>query len=438
MTLPRPTTLALLAVLTAPAGVPGQAPPPPPPAGAPATAPRPDSGAEAELVLADGKTLKTWVLSADADGNLKTVGDAGAPSSVPCRSVAEVRFAAAAGGPPPFRVPRPEEVHVLLAGGDVLRGSIEPAEGDALTVRSPGLGVVRLRLESVAEIRFPANRNALPPKPPDTSQGDVLAPVQGGIDVGSVTAVGRDGVVFFSKVFQQTETLPPARLAAVYFTKLSEPPAEPDTLLAIVMLADGSSFRGRIEGFAGDRLRLVTLHRAPGGDAPLVLEAPAAKIAAVYFKNGDVVYASDLEPVRTDEYPLAVRPAGRSDDLPFFRHRRDASVEGTPLRIRGREFRKGIGAHARSDLAFATEGRFRTFAATIGIDDERGGAGSGVFVVKADGKEVYRSPLLRGTSPPGEIAVPVAKAKEVSLVVEFGDDGGVHAHADWGGARFLK
>jgi hypothetical protein len=277
--------------------------------------------------------------------------------------------------------------------------------------------------------------------------------VKGGLNFGSVTALGRGGIDFYSNVFKQVESYAPDQVAAVYFARLEEPPPEPDALLAIVIGVDGSTLRGIPESFADGTLRLRTLLPAPraragdgaaapaeGKPAPLVLGIPAGRISAVCFKNGDVVHASDLDPVRTDEYPLLIRPAKPSPhEAALFRFRKDRSVEGNPLRIAGREFRKGLGVHARSELVFAAAGRYRTFAATIGIDDERGGAGSGRFIVQADGKAVFQTEgPLRGGAPGVDIRVPVAGAREVTLLVEFGDDGGVHAHADWGGARFLK
>ena len=403
------------------------------------------------LVTADGHSYAAAMTGIDADMNLKMAPADGVPPTIPCRSIAEIRF-----GPPghsdaptlrpsdpptPRRpLPHPEDIQVVLVNGDTLLGTLEPAEGDLLPVRSESLGVVKLRLESLSEVVFLANRKALPAQKPDTSQGDVAVPVKGGLNFGSVTAIGRAGVEFYSKVFQQAETYTPDQLAAVYFTRLTDPAPEPETLLAIAIAADGSTFRGRIEGFTEGKLRLATFHRAPGPDGkPLVLEIPADRLATIYFKNGDVVYASDLDPVRTDEYPLMIRPVKAPANEPaLFKYRRDRSVEGNRLSIRGREFRKGLGVHARSELVYPAAGRFKTFAATVGIDDERGGSGSGVFVVKADGKEIYRGELLHGISSAADLSVPVAGAKEVTLLVEFGDDGGVHAHADWGGARFLK
>ena len=55
-----------------------------------------------------------------------------------------------------------------------------------------------------------------------------------------------------------------------------------------------------------------------------------------------------------------------------------------------------------------------------------------MFLVLVDGKEVYRSPLVRGLEPPLKLPEPdLTDAKRLTLIVDFGDDSHAGDRADW-------
>jgi len=117
--------------------------------------------------------------------------------------------------------------------------------------------------------------------------------------------------------------------------------------------------------------------------------------------------------------------------------RRNRSIQEQPMMLGGRIFHRGIGAHAKARIGFAVPAGHRTLAATIGKDQEVSG-GSVVFVVEADGREVFRSQVFRNDTPPQDILVPIAGAGQVALVVEDAGDGIGADHADWAEARLLR
>jgi hypothetical protein len=110
---------------------------------------------------------------------------------------------------------------------------------------------------------------------------------------------------------------------------------------------------------------------------------------------------------------------------------------GKTLTLGGRRFLRGIGSHAASRVVFDLPGGYRTFAATVGKDQEVSG-GSVVFVVQVDGREVFRSGVVRDATPPQDLVVPVAQARRLALVVENAGDDIMADHADWADARLLK
>jgi hypothetical protein len=116
---------------------------------------------------------------------------------------------------------------------------------------------------------------------------------------------------------------------------------------------------------------------------------------------------------------------------------RNRSIMEKPITLDGKVFCRGLGAHAPSRIVYALPPGYGTFAATIGKDREVSG-GSVVFVVLLDSREVFRSGIFRNDTPAQEIILPLAKARELVLIVEDAADGVGADHADWADARLLK
>ncbi|MBN1419539.1 MAG: NPCBM/NEW2 domain-containing protein, partial [Planctomycetes bacterium] len=113
------------------------------------------------------------------------------------------------------------------------------------------------------------------------------------------------------------------------------------------------------------------------------------------------------------------------------------SVDGNPIRLKGVEYRHGIGTHARSEFGIDLKGAAVRFLAMAGVDDERTRMGSITFEVLVDGKRVFESGVLRGGDEPKLVSVDLKGAKRLVLIVGDGDDGIDHDHADWAGALLI-
>ncbi|MSR59762.1 MAG: hypothetical protein EXS05_19320 [Planctomycetaceae bacterium] len=193
---------------------------------------------------------------------------------------------------------------------------------------------------------------------------------------------------------------------------------------AIVSLIDGSRFRARnLRTGALDRLGFRTLF---GVD----LDLPLVAVESVRFLGGCTTYLSDLEPA---EYRFE----------PYFDEawplRRDRSVQGGPLSLRGGLYPKGLGVHSQSSVTYALAGQYRWFQATIGIDDDTRGQGSARFEVLLDGKSVFKSDDLTGQSPALELKrIDVSGVKTLTLRVKFGAKADIQDHADWCDAVLVK
>jgi alpha-galactosidase len=113
------------------------------------------------------------------------------------------------------------------------------------------------------------------------------------------------------------------------------------------------------------------------------------------------------------------------------------SVDGHPLLLGGKRFAHGLGTHANSVLRVTLGGKAERFTATVGVDDEVGKKGSGVFKVTGDGKTLWESGVLRGGDPAKDVSVALDGIKRLVLSVGDAGDDINFDHADWADARIV-
>ncbi len=101
--------------------------------------------------------------------------------------------------------------------------------------------------------------------------------------------------------------------------------------------------------------------------------------------------------------------------------------QGVFLKLNGEIFEKGLYAHSNSTFTFPLAGRWKTFTATIGLQDGATDQGSAIFTVLGDGKELFRSKILR----PGQtetLKLDISGVKELELQTKGGEN---HNHNSW-------
>ena len=119
---------------------------------------------------------------------------------------------------------------------------------------------------------------------------------------------------------------------------------------------------------------------------------------------------------------------------------KNKSVMGEPLRIAKQPFARGIGSHANAVGLYQFKGgKPISFEAFVGVDGyvlgKDNGDASLKFVVRADGKAVAESPVMKADTPAFHLKADIRGAKTVELVI---DDLGNNSWdlADWCDARF--
>jgi alpha-galactosidase len=111
----------------------------------------------------------------------------------------------------------------------------------------------------------------------------------------------------------------------------------------------------------------------------------------------------------------------------------DASVLGAPLLVGGRSYEAGIGTHAPAVWTLPLAGKATEFRAKVGVQQysDNPGVGSVEFLVRGDGRELWRSGVLRGSDAAKEVRVKLAGVQTLTLEVTDGGDGNRSDHADW-------
>jgi alpha-galactosidase len=115
----------------------------------------------------------------------------------------------------------------------------------------------------------------------------------------------------------------------------------------------------------------------------------------------------------------------------------DKSIDGRPLSIGGKKFEHGLGTHAISTLYIDLKGGAQRFTAFVGIDDDvnKSPASSVVFRVLGDGRELWKSDVMKAGHPAKKIDVNLKGVKLLLLMVGDAGDGFAFDHADWADAK---
>jgi hypothetical protein len=175
----------------------------------------------------------------------------------------------------------------------------------------------------------------------------------------------------------------------------------------------------------GNPVQSVTL----GGHGGAVLLKPGGVAPAAAPPSSGQQYVSDLN------WTSATSGWG-----PIEKDRSNAELsptDGNPIRIRGTQYAKGLGAHSYSEVHYAIGGRCSALTATVGVDDEvpTWSAASVVFQVWADGTKLYDSGRVTRNSAPLTVGADLSGRYDLSLIIQDAGDGKDYDHADWADAK---
>jgi hypothetical protein len=327
--------------------------------------------------------------------------------------------------------PPPREPHLLLAGGDRVLCVADSLrlEGEKLRCRPTRRDAKewKLPLSGVTTIWFAApdadddverlqRKLATGPRARDEvllRNGDVIAGVLTELDAAkNLVKVEVEKRVVEAKL---------DRVAYIALnTELATPP-KPKGPYARVVFNNGC--RLSLVSATADAHTLLgrTLLEMP-------VQAPLAEIAALSVMQGSAVYLSDLKARQYEHTPyLSVR-------WPLVT---DGSASRRDLRLAGNVYDKGLGMHSASRVTYDLPSNYQRFECLVGLDERTGRHGRVRVQVLVDGKESAARDLSGGGAPVA-INIPVAGAKQLTLVVDYGGGGSVQDDVDWVDARLIK
>jgi alpha-galactosidase len=170
----------------------------------------------------------------------------------------------------------------------------------------------------------------------------------------------------------------------------------------------------------------------------LAAAAPVTAVRAGWVEKTLAVpyqpYGSDAQST-TRDMPTLKLLRQDFEELEF-----NQSVLYMPLVIGSRRFERGLGTHAVSHIRVHVPASMARFSAWIGVDHNwstKGGRGSVVARVLADGREVFRSKVMRGQEEPQRIDVELGGATVLDLHMDDAGDGPACDHADWAEAKIV-
>ena len=202
-------------------------------------------------------------------------------------------------------------------------------------------------------------------------------------------------------------------------TKMPPRAAEAVLAPAITLLAEGKNTEAaqQAQAIAGE---------ADASEATKMMAQDIARLAAPEPANDAAPAALPATTKSAFLSDLAWKSATVGYGKPF-RNRAMTEDKGDFPLLRtdeGKIYQKGIFAHAASRLVFDLGGKWKNFSALGAL--QRGG-NSVVFVVKGDGRELFRSPLIQGEDS-APVKLNVKGVKTLELISEDGGDG---IGSDW-------
>ena len=390
---------------------------------------------EVRLSLVDGSQRAGELKSFDgqqvefqSDGQLRTVGAA---------ELLQMEFAAADSGSGVVVGAGPSAQRLYLRDGSELSATGVQRAVTEVVLQSEVWGDLRIPVESVSAVRlqvegagFAEQWEAFRKR---ESEKDLLIVVKrdgSGLDFlgGIVSAIGADSVDFL--LDGEKVPVPAARVFGVVFGQPAGARAQP-AVGSRVVLQNGDSLR-----VSELRVQDAVLQCGSAWGQPLRCGVEQLRLADLSGER--LAYLSELPALR--EVLLSAESEGSllqglvdtETQQRLFSPRRDRVLQGSSrLRLRGREYMRGLCVHSHSVLSWALDRRYETLELTAGIDDEvafNAAAGHAVrLVIRAD-DDVLFDELISAQDPPRALRLSVSGKSTLDIEVDFGDGSSV---CDW-------
>ena len=307
-----------------------------------------------------------------------------------------------------------------------------------LTVASATFGELKIANKHVRSIRLqadnPAYRSQWNTFLKRETEKDLLIVAKrdgSGLDflAGVVSAIGLEKTEFL--LDGETVPVPAARVYGVVFASTASTAAQPVNMTSAARVTShkGDLFAASTIRFSNGAFEIETAW----GQS---LQVTSALIRSIDLSSGRVQYLSDLEPLqeRLDgidpEGSLLAGLINKEEETLLFGPRRDTTMERTSrLRLRGREFSKGLCIHSRTEISWALDEKYTSLDCLVGIDDEVAYSGKHIVALKitGDGNVLFEKNIAT-TDDPLPLQLPLSGVSTLTILVDFGDN---ESTCDW-------
>lgn len=306
---------------------------------------------------------------------------------------------------------------IMLPDGDRLYGRVIGSVADALWVETEDLGRLVVPLDAVVSLVLvptadQAYRRALAWAQSSRRQAaDEVRLSNGDVLSGFINQIDEEAVRL--DINGQEARLPQARVTAVRFAAPTAGSVEPPYFLMTMRQS------GRIT-LRETTLRGLELEARVGfGER---VRVPLESIVALDLVGGNWDRLPRHQPISFEHTPMLSLP------WPYIA---DRNVRGETLRIAGETFERGIGVHSRSRLTYDLRGEYRELVTSFGMDDDSGPLADVTVVILLDGQRRFEQKNVRAGKLHGPVRLDVTRAKQLELVVDFGEQGDLQDRFNW-------
>lgn len=340
----------------------------------------------------DGRVLSGPTMTVDAAAQTVTVGG----TTLPLSDCDWIEPGDGSGFPPATG----KTIGVWLADGSWLPAtSLTAATSDDAVQVFSTLGTLTLPLASVRGWSLSAEL----PGAHEGAEVDVVQ-LDSGTVTGRVDGLKAGALTLHSDLDPTKPLILP--IEQVRGLRLSVPPRTSKTLRLSVSLSDAHAAVHVVLGSSGPIADALCL-----AAAPKVQVGKALQGARLRIEGGRRVYLSELTPDQVEEVGAfgVVWPWSR-----------DHNLDGSPLKLGGVRYDRGIVVHSQAKLSWNLSGAFEHLHALVGIADIVADQGDCAASVLADGKEIWHRDSVKGGEKPFALELDLTGVRRLELHVDYG------------------
>lgn len=165
----------------------------------------------------------------------------------------------------------------------------------------------------------------------------------------------------------------------------------------------------------------------------LAFSIPIISVIAADYSEGKLTYLSNLTPRSQTWHPRIDLPKTAEMIQSYGLPRRDQSFSGSAITLawpdkktgilggRRKTFEKGLALRSRTTLRYRLPAGMTRFLTTAGIDPETAAEGHVTLEIFADNRSIWQGEISGGEEPT-KINVELGRARELRIVVDYGEN----------------